>query len=352
MAREISAGKLRRLAALCDESGIFKMMAIDQRGSLEQALGKVLGREPAFDEVARFKQLVTRELAPYATAVLTDPIFGYARSVRDLPGGVGLLLAYEKTGYLRAGESGRGRKTELIEGWDATKALRAGADAVKLLLYYHPDADPEVREHQKEVCRRVGEECDRLDLPFLLELVAYALDEPGADSVDYAARKPELVRRSAEEFSRPEYRVDILKLEFPADLKFTREYRHAVFDARERPEAYRVEDVIRFCQELNEASRLPWVILSAGVDIREFLLQVEIAADAGASGFLCGRAIWKDAIPLFRDEEMMVAFLQNTGAVNFLKCNAAAEAALPVWEHPAFAEIAVADDTPEWHRRF
>jgi tagatose 1,6-diphosphate aldolase len=352
MPRALSAGKLRNLATLCDEAGIFKMMAIDQRGSLEESLGKALGREPGFDRVARFKQLVIRELAPYSTAVLTDPIYGYARSVRDIPGSVGLLLAYEKTGYAKSTEGGHGRKTELIEGWSVAKARRAGATAIKLLLYYHPDAEAEVVEHQKETCRKVGAECAEHDLPFLLETVAYPLEEPGTDSVEFARRKPDLVRRSAEEFSKPEYGVDVLKLEFPGDLKFTREYRSGAFDGKVREEAYTEKDLARACQELNDASRLPWVILSAGVEIGEFVRQVDLACEAGASGFLCGRAIWKDAVPLLKNEEEMVEFLGHTAVINFLKCNAAAEAATPVWDHPSMEGVMVSKDTPDWHRKF
>src|SRR5207249_3066512 len=116
MAAEISAGKLRNLMALADENGRLKMMAIDQRGSLNQALGKVLGREASFDQVAEFKQIVTEHLAPYATAVLTDPIYGYARSVQSIPGHTGLLLACESTGYT-TDEKAKGRKTALIESW-------------------------------------------------------------------------------------------------------------------------------------------------------------------------------------------------------------------------------------------
>src|SRR5438067_2407431 len=191
MAAEISAGKVRNLSTLADENGRLKMLAIDQRGSLNQALGKVLGREASFDEVARFKQQVTEALAPYATAVLTDPIYGYARAMRSLPSSVGLLLAYESTGYT-TDEKAKGRKTELIEGWSVGKARQAGANAIKLLLYYHPDADPGVVRYQQELCRGVGDECAAHDLPFLLETVAYALEEPSTDSPEFARRKPDL----------------------------------------------------------------------------------------------------------------------------------------------------------------
>ncbi len=349
MAVEVSVGKLRNLMTLADEEGRLKMMAIDQRGSLNRELGKALGREAGFDEVAHFKEVITEYLAPYSTAVLTDPIYGYARSVRSLPGHVGLLLAYEATGYV---EQPRGRKTELIEGWSVAKARRAGANAIKLLLYYHPDADPDVVRHQQDLCRAVGEECAAGDVPFLLETVAYALDEPGTDSAAYARRKPELVRRSAEEFSQAKYGVDILKLEFPADLKYTREYHTGVFDGKEREPVYNLKEVQGFCEAVDAASTLPWVILSAGVNIREFLVSVDLACAAGASGFLCGRAIWKDAIPKFTDPDAMIEFLETEGMINFLKCNAGAERATPLWEHRRFDELAVAFDDEGWHQRY
>jgi tagatose 1,6-diphosphate aldolase len=349
MAAEISAGKLRNLMTLADENGRLKMMAIDQRGALEKELVRALGREPSFDEVAEFKQIVTEHLAPYATAVLTDPIYGYARSVHSIPGQIGLLLACESTGYT-TDESKKGRKTALIEGWTVEKARRAGANAIKLLLYYHPDAAPDVVQHQKEICAQVGRDCAANDLPFLLELVAYPLTEPKSDSPEFARAKPDLVARSAREFSDRRYQVDILKLEFPADLKYTNEYRTGIFDGKEREAVYSLEDVKGFCEQVNESARLPWVILSAGVDIKEFLVSVDLACEAGASGFLCGRAIWKEAIPLYVEPEEMAAFLSGEGAINFLKCNAAAEAALPLWEHEGLSDASVAKDTPDWHR--
>jgi tagatose 1,6-diphosphate aldolase len=351
MAAEISAGKLRNLMALADENGRLKMMAIDQRGSLNEALGKLLGREASFDEVAEFKQIVTEHLAPYATALLTDPIYGYARSVQRIPGGIGLLLACESTGYT-TDEKAKGRKTGLIEGWTVEKARRAGANAIKLLLYYHPDAAPDVVQHQKDLCIQVGRDCAASDVPLLLELVAYPLDEPKGDSPEFARHKPDLVARSAREFSDPRYGVDILKLEFPADLKYTREYGTGIFDGKEREAVYSLEDVRGFCEQVNDSARLPWVILSAGVDIKEFLVSVDLACEAGASGFLCGRAIWKDAIPLFTAPDEMMEFLDTEGAINFLKCNAAAEGALPLWEHESLADLALAKDNPDWYRTY
>ncbi len=355
MAVQISAGKWQRLRSLTDEQGRFKMMAIDQRGSLRRAISKVTGKEPqqvTYEEIAKAKEIITKALAPYATAVLTDPEYGYPYSIQHLPPRVGLLLAYEETGYEKVGPTGKERKSKLLENWSVEKAQRAGADAIKLLIYYHPDASEEVRRHQQEIIRRVGEECAQADMPFLLELVAYALEEEGTDTPEYARKKPDLVIRSAAEFSKPEYRVDILKLEFPADLKYAEEFSKGAFDGQERPAVYSLKDVREFCQRLNEAAGAPWVILSAGVDIEEFLVQVELAAEAGASGFLCGRAIWKDAVSFYPDEAKMEEWLCTQGAYNFIRANAYAERALPWFRHRRFGgleNIELAQKSPKWY---
>jgi tagatose 1,6-diphosphate aldolase len=52
------------------------------------------------------------------------------------------------------------------------------------------------------------------------------------------------------------------------------------------------------CKELDAAVEVPWVILSAGVGYDDFKVQVEIACQAGASGYLAGRSIWRDAVSL------------------------------------------------------
>jgi tagatose 1,6-diphosphate aldolase len=339
MGAQLSDGKWRRLRSLADGEGRFKMMAIDQRGSLVDAIAKVTNRskeQVAGDELAKTKEVITRVLGPYATAVLTDPVYGYPHSYRSMPRGVGLLLAHEETGHEPSGASGKERKTVLIEGWSVEKAEHAGADAVKLLLYYHPDASDEVRRHQQDVVQRLGSECAQTNLPFLLELVAYAIEEASTNTDEYAKRKPDLVIRSAREFSDPKYKVDVLKLEFPADLKRTKEFCGGAF-AQEREAVYQLSDVREFCRQLDEAARMPWVILSAGVTIDEFLVQVELATEAGASGFLCGRAIWKDAVPLYPDLAKMEEWLRLEGAYNFARANAYAQRARPWITHPKFS---------------
>jgi len=352
---DISSGKLRGITKLADANGRFKMMAIDQRGSMVQALADVLNTHKAdvqYEDVASLKTLITRALSPNATAVLTDPIYGHPYSITEIPRDVALLLAYEESGYVSEGSSQSERLSNPIENWSVAKAQRAGADAIKLLAYYHPDASPATLKHQQTFVRHVGDECEKHDLPFLLELVSYAL-KGTTKSVGFAKQKPDLVIRSVAEFTDPTYKVDILKLEFPADLKYTADYQESSFYAGDA--AYEIAQVKEICQQLDETSTLPWVILSAGVDIEEFIENVHLATEAGASGFLCGRAIWKDAVQYYPDTDAVNRFLQNEGTTNFRNANEAAENALPWFDHRHFGgveNIRIAKRSTNWYQAY
>jgi tagatose 1,6-diphosphate aldolase len=129
-------------------------------------------------------------------------------------------------------------------------------------------------------------------------------------------------------------------LEFPGDLKYSRQFCHGAFDGTDRPAVYDVEQVQAFCRELNEAAQRRWVILSGGVAITEFLANLELAAEAGASGFLCGRAIWKDVVPKYPNLDAMRTFLSAEGVYNFSRANVIAQRARPWFAHPRFGEWA------------
>ncbi len=351
----ISSGKLRGFIKLADANGRFKMMAIDQRGSMVQALADALDTDKTnvkYTDVAALKTLITRVLAPNATAVLTDPIYGHPYSITAVPRDAALLLAYEESGYVSEGVSENERLSNPIENWTIEKAHRAGADAIKLLAYYHPDASTETLQHQQAFVQHVGDECEKHDLPFLLELVSYAL-EGTTKSLAFAKQKPDLVIRSVQEFADPTYKVDILKLEFPADLKYTAEYQDQPFAAGET--AYSLSSVKDICQQLDETSTLPWVILSAGVDIEEFIANVQLATEAGASGFLCGRAIWKEAVQYYPDTDAVTQFLETEATTNFENANAAAEKALPWFDHRYFGgteNVQLAKQSENWHQDY
>jgi len=336
----IPSGKLLNLLRLADRAGRFKMLAIDQRDSLRASLAKATTREPkqvTYEEMATAKGVITEVLSPHSTATLVDPIYGWPQAVKLIPADVGILVANEDS-YEPAGSGGKQRKARSIDGWSVAKAKRSGANAVKLLVYYTPEASAEVVAHQQRFARTVGEECVREDIPFLLELVTYPIAEASADTPEFARKRPVHTLASAREFSKDSYHVDILKLEFPGDLKYTRQFCQGAFDGKDRPAVYDVEQVQTFCQELNTTAQRPWVILSGGVAIKEFLVTLELAVAAGASGFLCGRAIWKDVIPKYPNVDTMRAFLADEGAYNFARANAAAQRARPWFTHPHYGD--------------
>jgi tagatose 1,6-diphosphate aldolase len=289
----ISIGKLRGLQQLADSKGIMTMCAIDHRGALKRALNEKNPAAVSYQDIVNFKLDLCQAVAPFASAVLLDPEYGAGQAIAAglLPGPKGLLVSMEKAGY--SGDS-TARITELLPGWSVKKAKRMGASAVKLLIYFRPDIK-DVASKQLDLVARLADQCLEEDIAFLVEPVSYPVEEGGASSQKFAERKPELVIETARQITA--LPVDVLKAEFPADIKFEEDEKK----------------LLGLCQELNQASRLPWVLLSAGVDFVSFKKQVEIACKAGASGFLAGRALWQEGAQIHSREERM-NFFQNTAA--------------------------------------
>ncbi len=356
----MTPGKLKGLTRLADKEGKFRMLAIDQRGSLKRMLAKATGKsaeEIGYNDLALAKRLVTEYLSPYFSATLMDPQFGVPESLKYLNKQSGLLIAREKSGTEAAGYKNREKKTVLLDGWNVEKIKRAGADAAKLLLYYRSDSSPEIKEYQENIVKQVGRECKKYDLPFVLEPVGYAFkdDEPSTDSPEFASKKPEIVLNIAKEFSKEEYGVDVLKLEFPVNLKFVEEFHNGYFDGKQRKEVYTLKDAENACFEITKVSRVPWVILSAGVDITEFVYNVEIASKEGASGFLAGRAVWKEFTKYYPNEEDMIAWLRTSGITNYYRLYEVSKKAIPFYENKqfkSFANIIVNNKGENWYKDF
>jgi len=300
----ISIGKLRGLQQLADSKGIMTMCAIDHRGALKRALDEKNADAVSYQDMVDFKLDLCQAVAPFASAILLDPEYGAGQAITAglLPGPKGLLISMEKTGY-----SGNitARITELLPGWSVKKAKRMGASAVKLLIYFRPDLK-DVASKQLDLVARLADQCLEEDIAFLVEPVSYPIEEKerinrgGASSKKFAEIKPGLVIETAKQITA--LPIDVLKAEFPADIKF------------EQNE----EKLLGLCQELNQASRLPWVLLSAGVDFDSFKKQVDIACKAGASGFLAGRALWQEGAQIrSRDERMN--FFKKTAAPRLKK---------------------------------
>ncbi len=183
---KLTPGKLAGMKAVSNDRGVIAAAAMDQRGSLKKALGADAGDA----QLEEFKILVAEVLTQHASAILLDPEWGLPAAKRRAKGS-GLLLAYEKTGY---DKQTPGRLPDLLDLWSAKRLKEAGADCVKILLYYSPYDDQKINDLKHAWTERIGDECRANDIPFFLELVGYkeGIDEKGPD---FAKLKPEVVAR-------------------------------------------------------------------------------------------------------------------------------------------------------------
>src|SRR5271156_6156893 len=212
----ITPGKLAGLRALSDERGVIAAAAMDQRGSLKKSLAKEKGVADMPDAaLVEFKELVTSVLTRHASAILLDPEFGLPASHKR--NGKGLLLAYEKTGYDAAEP---GRLPDLLDVWSVRRLKDAGADAIKILLYYTPYEKTPINDLKHAWIERIGDECLAHDIPFFLEMVGYDVHGGDEKSIEYAKKKPEIVSGSMAEFGKARYNVDVLKVEVPIQMEF------------------------------------------------------------------------------------------------------------------------------------
>jgi tagatose 1,6-diphosphate aldolase len=324
MSMKISPGKQKGMEAVSNERGVIGAAAMDQRGSLKSAIAKDKGvdKKAVTDQMmAEFKEAVTRILTPHATAILLDPEYGLsATKVRAK--NAGLLLAYEKTGY---DKSGPGRLPDLLDHWSARRLKEAGADCVKILLYYTPYDSKDVNDRKHVWVERIGDECRANDIPFFLEFVGY---EEGADEkgVEYAKKKPHIVTESMREFTKDRYGVDVLKVEVPVNMKCvegTKSFGGV--------KAYTKKEAIDLFHTAANVATKPFIYLSAGVSNAEFSETLELAGESGVkfNGVLCGRATWKDGIPVYAKQgaDAFRKWLETDGVKNIDNVNSKLKAA-------------------------
>jgi tagatose-1,6-bisphosphate aldolase len=281
-------GIRRGLDACASPRGVFTVLALDHRQNLRREIDPVDPESVTTDAMTALKRDIVRALAPIVSGVLLDPEVGAAQCVADgsIPGSTGLLVAIEATGY--EGEA-TARQSRVLPGWSVAKAKRMGASAAKLLVYYHPDASNAV--DQEAFVARVAADCRSADLPLFVEPLAFSPDpdRPTLTGEDRRRAVVETARRLSA------LGGDVLKSEFPYD--------GAVTDEARWREA---------CTELNEATDLPWVLLSGGVDDATFERQVAVACEAGASGVLVGRSVWSEAARLVGPDRE--SFLRGEGS--------------------------------------
>jgi tagatose 1,6-diphosphate aldolase len=320
---KITPGKLKGMKAVADGRGVIAAAAMDQRGSLKKALAKEKGGDISDAMMQEFKTLVAEVLTPHASAILLDPEWGLPASKKRAKN-AGLLLAYEKTGY---DKTGPGRLPDLLDEWSARRLKEAGADCVKILLYYTPTDPKEINDRKHAWVERIGDECRANDMPFFLEFVGY---DEGTDekSLEYAKKKPEIVTGSMAEFTKDRYGVDVMKVEVPINMKFVEGTK-----AYGGETAYTREQAKQWFNKAAAVATKPFIYLSAGVSNAEFTESLALAAESGVrfSGVLCGRATWKDGIPVYAKNgaEAFRQWLQSTGVANINNVNAALKTAAP-----------------------
>ena len=288
---QLSLGKLRALQQLSDRNGVFAITALDHRGTFVRMIEGAIGRTPGWTEVVAEKRRVAAALLPMSTAVLVDPLYG-GPLIADgtIPGDIGIITAREHSGP--DGPPTR-RQTVLQPGWGGAQIARLGASAVKLLMFYNPKSD--VCPAQEQVVAEVAEECRQHELALILEPIAYPIED-GQERTDpaFAEALPEIVVETARRLV--PLGVDLLKAEYPV-IPGTADEETRAAEA---------------CRQITAAVDVPWVLLSGGVDFPAFQAQLEMACDAGASGFLAGRAIWKEAFTI-ADAGARSAFIERIG---------------------------------------
>ena len=297
-------GKLIHIKKLCNDQSHLQMLAIDQRPPIFNLIKKKK-KKYTYTDVVDFKKNISLSLSKHSTAILMDPVYSVPSLIPSSKS-KGLIITLEDHDFI---EKGKGRYSKNIKNWTVEKIKRIGGDAVKVLAWYRPDADQKSIKYQKEYIETIGKQCEKYDIPFLLELLVYPFKNEIGYSKDYKEqldKNQNHVINSVKEFSKAKYKVDIFKLESPVDSsqlqnsKFTKATEGAF-------------------KQLSKATRnIPWVMLSSGMSKKSFLNCLKLAYKNGASGYLAGRTIWLDAFKDYPNYKKITTKL-NRESVSYVK---------------------------------
>jgi len=259
------------LDAIAGPDGVFSIVAMDQRNTLRRMFAAV-NKEATPEAMNAAKVDVARALTPAASGILLDPTIGVpaVREAGALADTCGLLVAAEPES--RGNFNGEPRAARLPEQ-NAAWVRDMGGHAVKFLVQLRPgrlhrQGEPDLVAEVLDVVRQVVEDCRAAGVPSVVENLIYQL--PGEQPWTEQQRE-DLIVEAARMLD--EVGPDLLKLEYPRTPKG--------------------------CRRVAEAIHVPWAVLSAGVAFEEFQDVLRISCDeGGASGFIAGRALWKEAIGL------------------------------------------------------
>lgn len=276
-------------------------VAVDQGSGLEAALRDARGAGARPDDLLTFKRIVVETLSPDATTLLVDAALGRALLPSFDPDCV-KMLAYEADVYHIADED---RITKLPDDLRIADYPALGVPVLKFFLYYGPNDPADLNRRKADLVAGIGSECRANGVTFLFEPIVYDRAIPDGTSASYARAKPDLVRRATETFAAPEFQIDILKVEIPVSLAHV----GTTMSKDEASAAFRAA--------ADAAGDIPLLYLSAGVTFEQFRDGLALSREAGvnARGFMCGRAIWSDAIDEFGTggAKAMERWMRSTG---------------------------------------
>jgi tagatose-1,6-bisphosphate aldolase len=259
------------LDAIANSDGVFSIVAMDQRNTLRRMFAAA-GLDASPEAMRAAKVDVAKALTPAASGILLDPTIGVPAVLEAgaLASSCGLLIAAEPES--RGNYNGEPRASRLAEQ-DAAWVRGLGGHAVKFLVQLRPGrphltGQPDLAEEVLDVVRAIVEDCRAAGVPSVVENLIYQL--PGEEPLTSTQRE-DLIVEAARKLD--ELGPDLLKLEYPGSA--------------------------RGCRRIADTVRGPWAVLSAGVAFAEFQDVLRVSCDeGGASGFIAGRAIWKEAVGL------------------------------------------------------
>jgi tagatose 1,6-diphosphate aldolase/sulfofructosephosphate aldolase len=283
------------LDQIADHAGRFAILAMDQRGTLRTMLEKA-GQPTADQDLSDFKVDVIGALSPLASGVLTDVEHGVGpvRAAAALDPRAGLLIASERSP--QPTWNGEQRTEYAAAERGPVFVAENGGAALKFLVRWRPDrparpGEPDLAQEALDAVAAVVADCRAYGMPSVIEPLVTRLpgDEPFS-----AERRNRMVIRSAELLAA--LGPDLLKLEWPGDADG--------------------------CRELSKVcGNVPWALLSAGVAYEQFVDRVLTALDAGASGYIAGRAFWGEAVNLRAEDRRR--FLRDTAVRRMTDLNVA-----------------------------
>jgi tagatose 1,6-diphosphate aldolase len=306
----LSPGKARCLQRLSDGAGRYGLLAIDQRPPIFEIAAKAHNKpmNKVGKETVAIKRLLTEALAGQVSGLLVDPIYAYGAALPILPRECGLMLTLEHHVF-KTRKDGH-RLSSLIPRWSVDKAVAAGAEGLKLLAWHRPDAPREVRAHQERFVREAGAACKAAQRPFIFEILPYKLPSESED--EYHRKLPALSLGSAEAFADAKFGVDLYKLALPAAAFGVKEWGGSL---------YAMSEIRKTMDTFTKILPAPWLLLSGGLNADRFVAAMEAAADAGARGYLAGRAVWLDPLGAYPDIAKTRARLETEGRATLKRLN-------------------------------